>query len=439
MNHLRPALLLAGLAIAASPVVAAAAPSAPTVAALPAVTKATSVTVTWSATTFDPLAAGASYTVALSAVTGGVEGAPVLTETPSTQATIALPANNTTYRVRVTASELPCKDPAPAAVCVDQATEPERVTGPPSSAVDVRTDRSAPSAKMALAGSAAWTSASTITTGLTATDASGLRMVLGNTPPACADPSTCGIPYAANPLYTLPAGDGAKTVYARIVDAAGNSVLVSDGIGLDTSTPELWAMADDLTVPAGATVQFGTRSATDSGSGLDEGSFAWSFCKGCPTAATGRAAARAFPAAGQFEVTLTARDAAGNVGSNSVVVTVSAPGPSGDGTGGAGAGGGVTAGGRLTLASARLEGAARVGTRLKVRVVLKRAAKVGVDIRALPVRGRAQLLKRFRSKVALTPGTKILRLAIPTRAATRTMIVTAGGERITFRVRIRPA
>ena len=62
---------------------------------------------------------------------------------------------------------------------------------------------------------------------------------------------------------------------------------------------------------------------------------------------------------------------------------------------------------------------------------------VTVEVRTLPVKGRTTLLKRFRSRAALPKGGNVFRLTTPTRAATRLVIVTAGGEKTTFRIRIR--
>lgn len=446
MKHLRPTLLLAGLAILTGPAVAAAAPTAPALSAPPAVTPATSVQVLWSGATFDALATGTKYTVDVRTVAGGVESAPVVTDVPvgTTQFTVTPLANATTYRVRVTASELPCLDAAPVDPCVTQATDPDGRVGAVSNIVEFTVDRTAPGASISLAGGAAWTSDETVSTGLTASDPSGLRMVLASTAAgtACANPASCGVPYSPNPTFTLPAGDGPKTVYARLVDAAGNSVVVNDGIGLDTSLPDLWATADDLTVDTGDTVAFSTRSATDTGSGIEEPSFAWAFCKGCATGATGRTASRRFTAAGTYEITLRARDLAGNVGSDSFTVTVTDPDPATPATTGGGGtttggGGGTTTGGGPTLSKASLYGTAKVGKVMRVRVTLAASAKVTVEIRTTPVRGRTTLLKRFRSRIAFPKGASIFRLSAPTRAATRLIVVKAGGQTKSFRVTIR--
>ncbi|TLM99222.1 MAG: hypothetical protein FDZ75_00595, partial [Actinobacteria bacterium] len=45
------------------------------------------------------------------------------------------------------------------------------------------------------------------------------------------------VPYSVNSTYTLPAGDGFKTVSVRLRDLAGNIGTVSDGIELDTTPP----------------------------------------------------------------------------------------------------------------------------------------------------------------------------------------------------------
>ena len=426
MKRLRPTLLLAGLAILTTPAIAAAEPTAPALSAPPAVTPAASVQVQWSPATFDALATGTKYTVDVRTVVGGIESAPVTTDVPAgTTHTITPLANATTYRVRVTASELPCLDAVPVDPCVMQAADPDGRVGAVSNTVEFTVDRTAPGASISLAGGAAWTSDETVTTGLTASDPSGLRMVLASTAAgtACANPASRGVPYSPNPTFTLQAGDGPKTVYARLVDAAGNSVVVNDGIGLDTSLPDLWATADDLTVDTGDTVAFSTKAANETGSGIEEPSFAWSFCKGCATGATGRTASRKFTAAGTYEITLRARDLAGNVGSDSFTVTVTDPDPASPGTPG---GGGTTIGGGAGPTTGR-------GPRPPPGPPLR----TGGGRKGTPVRGRTQLIKRFRSRIAFPKGASIFRLSAPTRAATRLIVVKAGGQTKSFRVTIR--
>jgi hypothetical protein len=68
---------------------------------------------------------------------------------------------------------------------------------------------------------------------LTLTASGATRMCFSN------DGSTWSAwePYAVSKSWTLTAGDGEKTVYARFADDAGNRVDASDGVILDTAAP----------------------------------------------------------------------------------------------------------------------------------------------------------------------------------------------------------
>ena len=119
-------------------------------------------------------------------------------------------------------------------------------------------------------------------------------------------------------------------------------------------------------------------------------------------------------------------------------VTVLAPAaPDDTGDAGTVTTGGTTTGGGPTLSRASLYGTAKVGKVMRVRVTLAASAKVTVEIRTTPVRGRTQLIKRFRSRIAFPKGASIFRLSAPTRAATRLIVVKAGGQTKSFRVTIR--
>jgi hypothetical protein len=360
---------------------------------------------------------------------------------PATQTTLTGLQNNATYRVQVVASQLPCLDPVtdpPAPTCTDQAPEEQRESGPVSNAVTFRVeiDTTDPVASMQINGGAAWTTEPVVETGLSATDASPMRMLLGlGSAPACGNPATCGSPYSENPSFTLTGADGPKTVRARVVDAAGNETEAFDTINLDTTAPDLWGSPNSLEVEPGDTVQFSTKEATDTGSGLDESSFAWSFCDGCAPSATGRMASRTFNTAGNFLVSLTARDIAGNQGVDSFVLTVTPPGP-GPGGGasaeptGSGTSTGATTTGRTTsrvLASIGIVGRAKVGKPLRVRVKLKRKVKVVIDVLSRPGQDQS-LLKRFKPRKAFRKGATVYKLSAPSRSATRVLRVTAGGE-----------
>jgi hypothetical protein len=82
-------------------------------------------------------------------------------------------------------------------------------------------------------------------------------------------------PYATSKPWTLPSGDGTKTVYVRFKDSAGNVSTYSDTIILDTTPPTAPAglYTDPITSPdnysSNVTPQVGwTIDATDNGSGV---------------------------------------------------------------------------------------------------------------------------------------------------------------------------
>lgn len=450
-------LALAGAALAAAPAIAAAAPSAPALDAPPGFAPGPGLQVSWSAATFDPLASGQRYTVSVARVDGAVETpvAAIDVAAPALQATVP-GLVDATYRFRVVASELPCLDPPsdpPAASCTTQATDPDgRVTGPASAPADVRIDGAAPTASIALNGGAQWANDPAVSTGLVAADPSPMRMVLGSAAgDVTCDILLCGTPFAADPVFTLPDGDGPKTVFARVVDAAGNGRTVSDTIGLDTTPPDLWATASALEIDAGQTVDFSTKEATDAGSGIVESSFAWSFCAACAPTASGRNATRTFDEPGQFLVTLKATDVAGNVGGDSFFLTVDSPSsggpPPGPATpaapaspsGPAGSGGPARSSGSHTLLSeVALVGTPRVGVRVAVRVTLSRKAKVVFDVLDRPG-AKQTLLARFTSRGKLRKGRTVYRLPAPSRAATRVLRVRAGSDVWMLPLRIHPA
>jgi hypothetical protein len=441
-------LALAGAALAATPAVAAAVPSTPVLDAPPAVAQGPDVAVSWSAATFDPLSAGQRYALAVSRLDGATE-TPVTTidvDAPGLGATVSGLADGT-YRLRVTASELPCLDDPPGDACAVQATDPDgRLPGLPSAPAQVTIDGTAPGATMNLNGGAEWATDRDVATGLEADDASPMRMVLGMTAPSVTcDVLLCGTPFAPDPVVTLPDADGPHTVFARVVDAAGNERVVSDGITLDQAAPDLWGSTSELEVETGQPVEFTTREATDAGSGLVESSFRWSFCLGadCLPDAAGRGVTRTFAQPGAFLVSLRADDVAGNTGIDSFILTVTPPSPAGGGddtptpAAPGPAGQGATGGGSATpagparanrlLKRVAIVGTPRVGRRVAVKVTLARRSKVVFDVLSGP--GSTQtLLAKFAPRKALRKGTTVFRLPAPSRAATRVLRVRAGSD-----------
>ena len=333
-------LALAGAALAAAPAAAAAAPpSTPVLDAPPAFAQGPDLAVSWGAATFDPLSAGQRYTLAVSRLDGDLETqlTTIDVDGPAVGATVT-GLDDGTYRLRVTASDLPCVDDPAGDACAVHAPDPEgRVPGLPSAPGDVTIDGTAPGAAMSLNDGAEWATDRDVATGLEADDAAPMRMVLGTTAASVTcGVLVCGTPFAPDPVVTLPDADGPHTVFARVVDAAGNERVVSDGITLDATPPDVWASPSAPVVETGQPVEFTTREATDEGSGLVESSFRWSFCSdaGCLPEAAGRGVTRAFAEPGAFLVSLRGDDVAGNTGIDSFVLTVTPPEPAAPGGGG---------------------------------------------------------------------------------------------------------
>lgn len=123
-------------------------------------------------------------------------------------------------------------------------------------------------------------------------------------------------------------GDYTVTVGAR--DAAGNSAtprtFVVHVVRPDTTPPTVTAMANAHSVRAGSTVTF-TGAATDGGVAIDApGAFMWSLTyNGTTVGRTGLSWQFTFEIEGNYTITLTVRDSAGNVGAGTVNVTVLPP------------------------------------------------------------------------------------------------------------------
>lgn len=114
-------------------------------------------------------------------------------------------------------------------------------------------------------GGATYTKSRTVTLTLSAQDNIKVtQMRFSN------DNVTWGTPvtYATSRSYTLPSGNGTKTVYAQFGDKAGNwSATASDSIILDVTAPVTTASPANGTYPAPLTVTF---TATDNLSGVDK-------------------------------------------------------------------------------------------------------------------------------------------------------------------------
>ena len=96
-------------------------------------------------------------------------------------------------------------------------------------------DTQAPAGSIVLNSGDTYAKSTQLTITVTATDDVAVTQMAFTT-----DPSNFGayVAYAATAQYTVPVGDGTKTVYARFTDAVGNvSTVVSDTIILDTVAP----------------------------------------------------------------------------------------------------------------------------------------------------------------------------------------------------------
>lgn len=182
-------------------------------------------------------------------------------------------------------------------------------------------DTTPPSGTLVIAGGAAWTSSPSVSLNVAATDAgSGVSLV---------ELSNDGLSwttraYAPTQAWTLAAGTGTRTVFARWRDVAGNlSAAKSDTILLDTSPPtissaEVGVATGGGFAATGALPLLLTWTGADAGTGiaryelgqqLDGG--AWTTVS---TTLTGPSVGRSLAAGHAVRFRLRAVDQAGNVG-----------------------------------------------------------------------------------------------------------------------------
>ncbi len=140
-------------------------------------------------------------------------------------------------------------------------------TGPAESP-RASTDATPPTGTVTINGGAAYTTSASVTLTLSATDDSGTVSQM-----QCSNDNvtySAAEAYAISKTWTLTAGDGAKTVYAKFKDAAGNwSAPASDAITLDTVPPSAVTVTDDGATTASTTQLHATWTASsDATSGL---------------------------------------------------------------------------------------------------------------------------------------------------------------------------
>ncbi|NIN65340.1 MAG: PKD domain-containing protein, partial [Anaerolineae bacterium] len=115
---------------------------------------------------------------------------------------------------------------------------------------------------------------------------------------------------------TLTLVEGPNTIYARATDTAGNSETVSISVTVDITKPTADA-GEAQTVRVGATVTFDAGGSTDNVAIV---SYEWDFGDG--TTGTGKTTTHTYANPGTYTVTLTVRDAAGNINTDNLTVTV---------------------------------------------------------------------------------------------------------------------
>ena len=194
--------------------------------------------------------------------------------------------------------------------------------------VTVTLDTVKPSGSININSSALYATSQTVTLNLSGTDASsGISTMSFST-----DNTnwTTPVAYVTSKTFTLPAGDGTKTVYVKYFDKAGNASLIySKSIYFDVSQP-----TGTITINSGATYATSAAvtlnlSGADSGSGIAKMSFSTNGTTW--TAAEAYAASKAFTLPtgdGAKTVYVKYYDKAGNVSqvfSKSIILDTLAP------------------------------------------------------------------------------------------------------------------
>ena len=119
----------------------------------------------------------------------------------------------------------------------------------------------------------------------------------------------------------LTLAEGLNAIFARATDTLGSTATATITVTVDTVAPTAVA-GEDQTVNAGATASFDARASLDDVAIV---SYGWDFGDGAT--GTGQTATHIYTDPGAHTVTLTVRDAAGNVGTDVLIVTVNLVSP----------------------------------------------------------------------------------------------------------------
>ncbi|WP_055747487.1 Ig-like domain-containing protein [Brevibacillus choshinensis] len=105
--------------------------------------------------------------------------------------------------------------------------------GGDTTTIQFTVDKTAPTATIMINGGAAFTNNTSVTLSLTVSDLTSVDMAFSN------DGVTWSArePFSANKAWVLTSGDGDKTVYVKLIDAAGHETIETDSIILDQIKP----------------------------------------------------------------------------------------------------------------------------------------------------------------------------------------------------------
>ncbi len=207
--------------------------------------------------------------------------------------------------------------------------------GPNTVTVTTPSDAAPPTGSLTINSGAPYSPWTAVTLSLAATDnvgVTGYYVSMSATPPAATAAGwvavTSTTSFASNVPYTLPSGDGTKTVYAWYEDAAGNvSATASASISLAQTLPTL-----SITSPTSAsTYRTNSSPLSLAGTAADNvgvTSVTWANSQGGSGTASGTTnwtASGITLQSGTNVITVTAQDAAGNKGTATLTVTYDEP------------------------------------------------------------------------------------------------------------------
>ncbi|MGD6808395.1 MAG: PKD domain-containing protein [Candidatus Bathyarchaeia archaeon] len=178
----------------------------------------------------------------------------------------------------------------------------------------IKLDKTAPAGSMQINEGAKFTSSSTVTLSLTCSDAlSGVQKMRFSNDGTWDTESWES--YSNSKSWSLISGDGTKTVYCQIMDAAGNTASFEASIVMDTTKPVV-DLGDNRISTAGLSVDFAAECSDQNG--IE--SIIWSF--GDDATAEGSQVSHVFVDGGNYTVTVMVKDLAGNIAEESINVNV---------------------------------------------------------------------------------------------------------------------